>query len=62
MSDMRWVAEGTFSIFKCIFGQRMVSLKWGSIIQKIRLKVALYNKWRDELIARELERGMPHMT
>ena len=59
---IRWVAEGTFSIFKRVFGERVMSLKWDSIIQEIRLKVALYNKWRDESIARELERGVTHMT
>ena len=60
--NMRWVAEGAFSIFKRVFGEHVMSLKWESIIQEIRLKVALYNKWRDESIARELERGVAHMT
>ena len=60
--NMRWVAEGAFSIFKRIFGEHVMSLTWENIIQEIRLKVALYNKWRDESIARELERGVPHMT
>ena len=60
--NMRWVAEGTFSIFKRIFGEHVMSLKWESIIQEIRLKVALYNRWRDESIARELERSVQHMT
>ena len=46
-----------FSIFKRIFGEHVLSLQWESIIQEIRLKVALYNKWRDESIARELERA-----
>ena len=60
--NMRWVAEGVFSIFKRIFGEHVMSLKWKNVIQEIRLKVALYNKWRDESIARELERSVPHMT
>ena len=60
--NMRWVVEGAFSIFKRIFGEHVMSLKWENIIQEIRLKVALYNRWRDESIARELEGGVPHMT
>ena len=60
--NTRRVAEEAFSIFKRIFGEHVMSLKWESIIQKIRLKVALYNKWRDESIAREMERSVPHMT
>ena len=40
------------------WGHGTGSLKWNNIIQEIRLKVALYNKWRDELISRELERGV----
>ena len=56
------MAEGAFSIFKRIFGEQVLSLKWEDIIQEIRLKVALYNKWRDESIARELERGVAHIT
>ena len=60
--NMRWVVEGAFSIFKRIFGEHVMSLKWENVIQEIRIKVALYNKWRDESIARELERSVPHMT
>ena len=60
--NMRWVVEGVFSIFKRIFGEHVMALKWSNIIQEIRLKVALYNRWRDESIARDLERGVPHMT
>ena len=59
---MRWVAEGAFSIFKRLFDEHVMFLKWESIIQEMQLKVALYNKWRDESIARELEGGVAHMT
>lgn len=59
---MRWVVEGVFSIFKRVFGEHVMPLKWEGIIQEIRLKVALYNKWRDESIAREMERGVTHMA
>jgi hypothetical protein len=60
--NMRWVVEGVFSIFKRVFGEHLMALKWDSIIQEIRLKVTLYNKWRDESIACEMERGVSHMT
>ena len=39
-----------------------MALKWNNIIQEIQLKVALYNRWTDESIALDLERGVPHMT
>ena len=58
--NMRWVVEGVFSIFKRMFGEHVMALKWENIIQEIRLKVALYNRWRDESIARELGMGVPH--
>ena len=56
------MAKGAFSIFKRIFGEHVMSLKWKNIIQEIRLKAALYNKWRDKSIARELERSVQHIT
>ena len=37
-----------------------MSPRWESIIQKIRIKAAPYSKWRDESIARELERNAQH--
>lgn len=37
-------------------------LKRENVIQKMRLKVALHNKWRDESTSRELEGDAPHMT
>ena len=55
--NRRWVAEGVFSIFKRMLGEHGTALKWENIVQEIRLKVALYNKWRDESIARELGEG-----
>ena len=30
--NMGWVAEGAFSIFKRVFGEHVMSLKWESII------------------------------
>ena len=60
--NMRWVVEGAFSIFKRVFGEHVMALKWENVIQEIRLKVALYNRWRDESIARELERGASRMV
>ena len=59
--NMRWVAEGSFSIFKRVFGEHVMPPKWENIIQEIQLKVALYNRWKDESIARELDGSVPHM-
>ncbi len=49
----RWLAESVFSAFKRLFGEHLMALKWDNIVQEVRLKAALYNKWRDESIARE---------
>ena len=49
----RWIAEAVFSVFKRLFGEHLMALKWENIVQEIRLKVIQYNKWRDESIARE---------
>ena len=50
--SQRWVVEGVFSMFKRMFGEHVTALKWENILQEIRLKVALYNRWRDESIDR----------
>ncbi len=42
-----------FSAFKRLFGEHLMALKWDNILQEVRLKVALYNRWRDESIAWE---------
>lgn len=49
----RWLAESVFSAFKRMFGEHLMALKWENIVQEVRLKAALYNRWRDESIARE---------
>ncbi len=49
----RWLVEAVFSVFKRLFGEHLMALKWDNIVQEIRLKVIQYNKWRDESIARE---------
>ncbi len=49
----RWIVESVFSAFKRLFGEHLMALKWDNIIQEVRLKVALYNRWRDESIAWE---------
>ncbi len=49
----RWVVEGVFSIFKRVFGEHVLALKWENIVHEIQLKVSLYNRWRDESLARE---------
>ena len=60
--NMRWVVEGVFSMFKRMFGEHVTALKWENIVQEIRLKVALYNRWRDESMARELGEGAMQMA
>ncbi len=49
----RWIVESVFSAFKRLFGEHLMALNWDNIIQEVRLKVALYNRWRDESIAWE---------
>ena len=53
----RWLAESVFSAFKRLFGEHLMALKWENIVQEVRLKVALYNRWRDESMAREAGGG-----
>ena len=55
--NRRWVVEGVFSVFKRLFGEHLMALKWDNIVQEVRLKVALYNKWRDESMARKAGGG-----
>ncbi len=50
---MRWAVEGVFSIFKRVFGEHVLAFKWENIVHEIRLKVFLYNRWRDESLYRE---------
>ena len=49
-------------MFKRMFGEHVTVLKWENILQEIRLKVALYNRWRDESMARELGEGAMQMA
>ena len=56
------MVEDTLSIFKLIFGERVMSLKRENIIQEMRLEVAPCSKRMDESTARELERGVPYMA
>ena len=53
----RWIVESVFSAFKRLFGEHLMALKWDNIVQEVRLKVALYNRWRDESMAREAGGG-----
>ena len=40
--NMRWVVEEAFSIFKRVFGEHVMALKWENIVQEIRFKVGPY--------------------
>ena len=55
----RWIVERVFSAFKRLLGEHLMALKWGHILQEVRLKVALYNRWRDESMAREVGDRIP---
>ena len=53
----RGLAEAVFSVFKRLFGEHLMALRWENIQQEMRLKVTRYNRWRDESIAREAGGG-----
>ena len=43
----RWLVEIAPSAFKRMFGERLYSLKWKNMVQKVRIKVATYNRLVD---------------
>ena len=43
----RWLVEIVLSAFKRMFGEHLYSLKWESIVQDVRIKVATYNRLID---------------
>ena len=43
----RWLMEIVFSAFKRMSGEHLYSLKWESMVQKARIKVATYNRLID---------------
>ena len=43
----RWLVEIVFSAFKRMFGEYLYSLKWKSMVQEVRIKVATYNRLVD---------------
>ncbi len=45
--------ESVFSAFKRLFGEHLMALERDNILQEVRFKVVLYNRWRDESIAWE---------
>lgn len=53
----RWIAESVFSAFMHLFSERLMALKGGSILQEVRLKMALYNRWRNKSMVREAGDG-----
>ena len=53
----RRIVESVFSAFKRLLGEHLMALKWDNIMQEVRFKVALHNRWRDESIAREARGG-----
>ena len=45
--DKRWLVKIVFSAFKRMFGEYLYSLKWKNMVQKVRIKVAAYNRLVD---------------
>ena len=45
--NLRWIVEIVFSAFKRIFGESVRSLTANNIMQEVRLKVAIYNRFID---------------
>ena len=39
----RWAVETTFSVFKSVFGEHVMSREWRYILRELQLKVVLYN-------------------
>ena len=45
----RWVAERAFSIFKCVFGDKVRAREWDAIVQEVALKVQVLNYYMKRL-------------
>lgn len=43
----RWLIEIIISAFKRMFGDHVQSRRWEHMVQEIRLRVALYNRWQE---------------
>ena len=48
--NKRWKIEVIISAFKRIFGDCMHSRNWDSMVQEIRLRIAMWNKWQEAAV------------
>ncbi len=47
----RWIVEIVISAIKRMFGECVMALKWSNIVQEVKLRIWLYNKWIAEAVA-----------
>ncbi len=47
----RWIVEIVISSIKRMFGECVMALKWSNIVQEVKLRIWLYNKWIAEAVA-----------
>ncbi len=45
----RWIVEIIISAFKRLFGNSVSARKWENIVQEIKLKIAIYNRYQEVL-------------
>ncbi len=48
---IRWIVEIVISAIKRMFGEDVKALKWSNIVQEVKLRIWLYNKWIAEAVA-----------
>ena len=41
----RWIVEIVISAIKRMFGEGVMALKWSNVVQEVRLRIWLYNRW-----------------
>ncbi len=46
----RWIVEIVISAIKRMFGEDVKALKWSNIVQEVKLRIWLYNKWIAEAV------------
>ncbi len=47
----RWIVEIVISSIKRMFGEGVMALKWSNVVQEVKLRIWLYNKWIAEAVA-----------
>jgi len=49
--NKRWLVEIVISAIKRMFGEDLRAIEWENIVQVVKLRIGLHNKWIDEAIA-----------